>query len=82
MQTLHYTTNNEIRRSGNVIDLCAYRERIQPAPAREEVGEEPRPDRRRSHPRQSAFALLMDSIASMGVILMTLTFTFWVVAAL
>ena len=33
---------------------------------------------RRRHPHQNAFALLMDSFASMSVILMTLTFTFWV----
>ena len=80
MQTLYYTTQNFVRRSGNVIDLCEYRSRMQ------DVQEEPvsaapaaRTERtRRRHPHQNAFALLMDSFASMSVILMTLTFTFWV----
>ena len=80
MQTLYYTTHNFVRRSGNVIDLCEYRSRMQ------DVQEEPvsaapaaRTERtRRRHPHQNAFALLMDSFASMSVILMTLTFTFWV----
>ena len=73
MQTLYYTTHNFVRRSGNVIDLCEYRSRMQ------DVQEEPvsaasaaRTERtRRRHPHQNAFA-------SMSVILMTLTFTFWV----
>ena len=80
MQPLYYTTHNFVRRSGNVIDLCEYRSRMQ------DVQEEPvsaapaaRTERtRRRHPHQNAFALLMDSFASMSVILMTLTFTFWV----
>ena len=80
MQTLYYTTHNFVRRSGNVIDLCEYRSRMQ------DVQEEPvsatpaaRTERtRRRHPHQNALALLMDSFASMSVILMTLTFTFWV----
>ena len=29
MQTLYYTTHNFVRRSGNVIDLCEYRSRMQ-----------------------------------------------------
>ena len=74
MQTLYYTTHNFVRRSGNVIDLCEYRSRMQ------DVQEEPvsaapaaRTERtRRRHPHQNA------SFASMSVILMTLTFTFWV----
>ena len=73
MQTLYYTTHNFVRRSGNVIDLCEYRSRMQ------DVQEEPvsaapaaRTERtRRRHPHQNGFA-------SMSVILMTLTFTFWV----
>ena len=73
MQTLYYTTHNFVRRSGNVIDLCEYRSRMQ------DVQEEPvsaapaaRTERtRRRHPHQNAFALLMDSFASMSVILMT-----------
>ena len=77
---LYYPTHNFVRRSGNVIDLCEYRSRMQ------DVQEEPvsaapaaRTERtRRRHPHQNAFALLMDSFASMSVILMTLTFTFWV----
>ena len=77
MQTMYYTTHNFVRRSGNVIDLCEYRSRMQ------DVQEEPvsaapaaRTERtRRRHPHQNAFALLMDSFASMSVILMTLTFT-------
>ena len=35
MQTLYYTTHNFVRRSGNVIDLCEYRSRMQ------DVQEEP-----------------------------------------
>ena len=66
MQTLYYTTHNFVRRSGNVIDLCEYRSRMQ------DVQEEP------VSAAPAAFALLMDSFASMSVILMTLTFTFWV----
>lgn len=80
MQTLYYTTHNFVRRSGNVIDLCEYRSRMQ-AVQEEPVPAAPaaRTERtRRRHPHQSAFALLMDSFASMSVILMTLTFTFWV----
>ena len=53
MQTLYYTTHNFVRRSGNVIDLCEYRSRMQ------DVQEEPvsaapaaRTERtRRRHPR-------------------------------
>ena len=41
-------------------------------------GGPPRRPGSRRHPHQNAFALLMDSFASMSVILMTLTFTFWV----
>lgn len=81
MQTLYYTTHNFVRRSGNVIDLCEYRSRMQDV--QEEPGFLPAPAARtertrRRHPHQNAFALLMDSFASMSVILMTLTFTFWV----
>lgn len=56
MQTLYYTTHNFVRRSGNVIDLCEYRSRMQ------DVQEEPvsaapaaRTERtRRRHPHQNA----------------------------
>ena len=62
MQTLYYTTHNFVRRSGNVIDLCEYRSRMQ------DVQEEPvsaapaaRTERtRRRHPHQNAFALLTE----------------------
>lgn len=49
MQTLYYTTHNFVRRSGNVIDLCEYRSRMQ------DVQEEPVSAGSRS-PGQSAHA--------------------------
>ncbi len=77
MQTLYYTTHNFVRRSGNVIDLCEYRSRMQDV-QEEPVSAAPQPDRAHTPPPSppERLCLLMDSFASMSVILMTLTFTF------
>ena len=71
MQTLYYTTHNFVRRSGNVIDLCEYRSRMQDV-QEEPVSAAPRsPDRAHTpppSPPERPLPLLMDSFASMSVI--------------
>lgn len=84
MQTLYYTTNNFVRHTGNVVDLSEYRRKLESArqeqlmwqQAEDELQEEtyvaPRP--RRSSRRQRR-ALMLDTWASMGILVMTVTFT-------
>lgn len=88
MQTLYYTTGNFIRHTGNVVDLTEYRRRLAqaasdfqpeeplsaPCPSSAREGREVRRRRARSR-RSSRLALFLDGCASMGVVVMTLTFT-------
>ncbi len=89
MQTLYYTTGNFIRHTGNVVDLTEYRRRLAQAQQEPEEGEEnlvllPResaPSPRRTRARRARRrALFLDACASMGVVVMTLTFTLRVLA--
>lgn len=84
MQTLYYTTNNFVRHTGNIVDLGEYRRRLEMANRQrmswqEEDGEaeavefQPRP--RRSQQRRERKAALLDLWASMGILVMTVTFT-------
>ena len=84
MQTLYYTTGNFIRHTGNVVDLTEYRRRLARAEQEpEEAGEtrvllprESAPSPRRTRARRARRrALVLDACASMGVVVMTLTFT-------
>ena len=89
MQTLYYTTENFIRHTGNVVDLTEYRRTQQ---EQEEAAEKVpaitllpqaapqqrlRRDRTRTRHRR---ALFLDACASMGVVVMTLTFTLRILA--
>ena len=81
MQTLYYTTGNFIRHTGNVVDLTEYRRRLAQAQQEPEEAEEnlvllPR----ESAPSPRRRALFLDACASMGVVVMTLTFTLRVLA--
>jgi len=89
MQTLYYTTTNFVRHTDNIVDLSEYRrklERMQADRLRrqeyEEVEEvetaevQPRP--RRSQQRRERRAAVLDMWASMGILVMTLTFTAYV----
>ena len=86
MQTLYYTTGNFIRHTGNVVDLTEYRRRLAQAQQEPEEAEEnlvllPRESARRTWARRARRrALFLDACASMGVVVMTLTFTLRVLA--
>lgn len=83
MQTLYYTTNNFVRHTDNIVDLSEYRRKlaaVQAQAAWQDEAEEfeaaefqPRP--RRSQQRQERRAALLDMWASMGMLIMTITFT-------
>lgn len=86
MQTLYYTTNNFVRHTGNVVDLSEYRRKLSAAQQTQAAwqvqdedeetelsGFQPRP--RRSQQRQERRAALLDMWASMGMLVMTITFT-------
>ena len=86
MQTLYYTTNNFVRHTDNIVDLSEYRRKLERMQADRlgwqefedpEEGEaveiQPRP--RRSAQRRERTAALLDMCASMGILVMTLTFT-------
>lgn len=85
MQTLYYTTNNFVRHTGNIVDLSEYRRKLEAVRqeqlnwvAQEEGSDEPEqilPRPRRSASRRERRAALLDLWASMGVLLMTVTFT-------
>ena len=86
MQTLYYTTSNFIRHTDNIVDLSAYRRKLAAAQQAQMAWQEdeeeaapaayqPRP--RRSHQRQERRAALLDMWASMGVLVMTVTFTLY-----
>ena len=86
MQTMYYTTNHFVRHTGNVVDLSEYRRKlalVQEAccsgPEHEEASAPaqelcPRP-RRSAARRQARRAMMLDVWASVGVLVMTLTFT-------
>lgn len=89
MQTLYYTTSNFVRHTDNIVDLSEYRRKLAAARREQmtwlepEEGEEtepaafqPRP--RRSQRRQERRAAMLDLWASMGVLVMTVTFTLYV----
>ena len=88
MQTLYYTTGSVIRRRDNVVDLAQYRRRLARAAGEREAQEPcalpdapaPRRPRRSQAGGKSSLALFLDACASMGVVVMTLTFTLWVLA--
>ena len=95
MQTIYYTTTHFVRHTGNVVDLEEYRRKLAltregnlaPLPEEREVPEAPRlhlvkaPERRpRNRHRAARRAWTLDICASMGVLLMTLTFTLRVLA--
>ena len=76
MQTLYYSTPNFIRHTGNVIDLCEYREKL----ARATEGEPARPlSQERSeapahrHARSRVFFSSLDLLTSIAILLMTIT---------
>lgn len=85
MQTMYYTTTNFIRHTGNLVDLDEFRRKLAlaqqsqrpavlpeaaPAPVRT-APEAPRP---RRSARRDRRAWTLDACASLGVIVMTLTF--------
>lgn len=89
MQTIYYTTTHFVRHTGNVVDLEEYRRKLAltregnlaPLPEEREEPEAPRlhlvavQDRRaRNSNRAARRAWALDICASMGVLLMTLTF--------
>ena len=81
MQTLYYSTSNWIRHTDNIVDLEQYRRKLSKAEdsQTEETSEQtllpqsaaPRVRRSRQARRH---ALFLDSCASMGILVMTLTF--------
>ena len=88
MQTVYYTTSNFIRHTGNVVDLSEYRRKLAqaegslaPAPIQEGPSVRPFPHLVENAPAESPKKarslprLSLDSLASIGVLLMTLTFT-------
>ncbi len=87
MQTLYYTTSNFVRHTDNIVDLGEYRRKLERMQAdrlrwQEDADEiemvevQPRP--RRSQQRRERRAAVLDMWASMGVLVMTLTFTAYV----
>ena len=87
MQTLYYTTNNFVRHTDNLVDLSEYRRKLAAAQEQrlrwqeweeqeeEEEVEQFHPRPRRSATRQERRAALLDMWASMGILVMTVTFT-------
>lgn len=89
MQTLYYTTSNFVRHTDNIVDLSEYRRKLErmqadrlrwqeyeDAEEAETVEVQPRP--RRSQQRRERRAAVLDMWASMGILVMTLTFTAYV----
>lgn len=81
MQTMYYTTDRFVRRTGNVVDLNEYRRRLAQA---QQLQDQQADDRQETavcaaRPRRSDVrrrqGLLLDACASMGIVVMTLTFT-------
>ena len=88
MQTVYYTTSHFIRHTGNVVDLAEYRRKLTqaegslaPAPVQEDPVVRPFPHLTEvEHPRQERAPrrlprLSLDGWASLGVLIMTVTFT-------
>lgn len=80
MQTLYYSTANWNRHTSNIVDLEQYRRKL--SQTEDSQPEEPKllllpqssaPRARRSQ-RLRRRALLLDACASMGILVMTLTF--------
>lgn len=86
MQTRYYTTGSFIRHQDNVVDLSEYRRKlVQAQNPEEESAPGPLPDgeqysRRPRARRERRSSLLLDACASMGIVVMTLTFTLRVLA--
>lgn len=89
MQTLYYTTSNFIRHTDNIVDLSEYRRKLERLQTDRldwqtcEETEEYEPEQVQPRPRRSAHrrerkAALLDMWASMGVLVMTVTFTLYV----
>lgn len=81
MQTLYYTTSNFIRHTDNVVDLSEYRRKLDLArqePVWQEDEERSESQARAASPRPRTAhrrGLTLDACASMGILVMTLTFT-------
>lgn len=89
MQTVYYATSNFIRHEGNLVDLCEFRRKLSLTPGGKPgppsgAGPRHRPggavltllpagEKRRSRMGERA-AWVLDACASIGVILMTLSF--------
>lgn len=77
MQTTYYAIGKPAaqgRREGNIIDLAQYRrqlERWERRQAQEEWDVQPRP---RSSQRRNRWGLFWDAVASLGVVVMAVTF--------
>ena len=89
MQTLYYTTSNFVRHTDNIVDLSAYRRKLAAVQAQtlcwqeqveddEETAAEFQPRPRRSAQRRERRAALLDLWASMGVLVMTISFSLYV----
>lgn len=88
MQTLYYTTYNFIRPADKVVDLNEYRRKLvhvrteqnswctEPDEDDEPQAYVPRP--RRWQQRQERRWAIMDKLAAAGIVVMTLTFTLYV----
>ena len=91
MQTIFYSTANIVSRPGKIVDLAEYRrsaarERTavptlprEPWEESEQGGEAPQPvsPRPRRRERRRRGALLLDACASLSVVVMTLSFTLY-----
>ena len=87
MQTQYYTTKNFMEHTGNVVVLTEYRRRLKQAEQTQNPPEEEAPiltllpppvppsARSRRAEKRRRWAMVFDICASMGVVLMTLTFT-------
>jgi len=78
MQRAYYTTHNFIRHSGNIVDLGAYRQRLERVTAPVTEPSLPEADQPRTFPRVrrrgAAYSgLFLDYCASAAIVAMTIT---------
>ena len=85
MQTLYYTTSNFVRHTDNIVDLSEYRRKLAAVQRQqiawqedEEETMEYQPRPRRSQQRRERHAALLDLWASMGILVMTISFSLYV----
>ena len=91
MQTLYYNTDRYMRHTGNVVDLAEYRRKL--AQVQEMQDSRSRSDWEEEQPVRSAprtpgsdvrrrcRGMMLDACASVGIVVMTLTFTLRVLGA-